>query len=221
MSDDQYRWPKAGEQLFRFDIGDQSNACLNFIGDQFDLYAVGYKRAADLLVEHVLDTNSNQDILIYPIAFLYRHYLELRMKDIIKDGNLLLDSINSYPKDHGINNLWDSCKVIIKQLDQKNSLADELEAIDDIIKEFSKIDPTSMAFRYPTDKKDNPSLPGIRHINLGNLKYVMESTAHFLDATSGILCIELDFKMEADRIHNEFNEAAEAEFNSYFSIDKW
>jgi len=69
MSDNQHHWPKKGEQLFRSDLSDHSNACLNFMNNQFDLYAVGYKRAADLLVDHAISTHSNQDILVYPIVF--------------------------------------------------------------------------------------------------------------------------------------------------------
>ena len=60
------------------------NACLNFasMNNKWNLYAEGYKQAGDLLVKHVMDTQSEQDILVYPIFFLYRHYIELRSKDI-------------------------------------------------------------------------------------------------------------------------------------------
>jgi hypothetical protein len=44
----------------------------------------------------------------------------------------------------------------------------DLEAIEENIKEFSTTDPSSMAFRYPIDKDDNPSLPGLSHINVRN-----------------------------------------------------
>jgi hypothetical protein len=69
MDEELNPWPKKGDQLFKSGVSDRSNACLNFTSDQFSLYATGYKRAGDLLVEHVEGTNSNQDILIYPIAF--------------------------------------------------------------------------------------------------------------------------------------------------------
>lgn len=221
MIDNQHHWPKKGEHLFRSDLRDHNNACLNFIKDQFDLYAVGYKRAADLLVEHAIITHSNQDTLVYPIVFLYRHYLELRMKDIIKDGNLLLDSPESYPKGHNISKLWEKCKVIIKKLNGSNGIMDEIKAVDENITEFSKIDPKSMAFRYPTDREDKPSLPGIKYINLGNLISVMMNIANFLDATCMMLCVELDFKEGGEKLYKEFNEEIEAEFNSNFYIDEW
>jgi hypothetical protein len=217
MNDDQKNWPMEKEKLFRSDINDFNNACLNFMDDQFDLYAVGYRKAAELLVEHTKTTNSNQDILVYPIVFLYRHYLELRMKDIIKDGNILLDFTESFPQDHLISGLWEKCKMIIEQLDHDNSMIDEINAVDENIKEFSKIDLKSMAFRYPTDKKGNPSLPGIKRTNLGNLSKVMLNIANFFDAASMIICVKLDLKRES----NDIIKAYEAEFNSSFSLEDW
>src|SRR5437016_3000297 len=52
--------------------------------------AWGFKRAADILASHVLATFAAGDLLIYPIGFLYRHQLELNLKDIILRANELL-----------------------------------------------------------------------------------------------------------------------------------
>ena len=125
------------------------------------------------------------------------------MKDIIKDGNLLLDSTESYPKGHNIHILWEKCKIIIKNLDRNSSIVEEIKAVDENIKEFSEIDPSSMAFRYPTDREDNPSLPSIKHINLGNLINAMTNIAYFFDATSSIICVELDLKKEMEEIYKD------------------
>jgi hypothetical protein len=80
MHDDLGPWPKKGNQLFKSDADWINNACLNFKEDQLNLYAIGYKRAAELLLEHVKNSGRDQDTLVYPIIFLYRHYLELRLK---------------------------------------------------------------------------------------------------------------------------------------------
>jgi hypothetical protein len=46
------------------------NACLKFGAGGSQLYASGYKRAAELLVEHALQQQMDLDTLVYPILFL-------------------------------------------------------------------------------------------------------------------------------------------------------
>lgn len=72
-------WPKKGDELFKPDIDWKNNACLNFSHDMSEIYISGYKSAGDILVEHVKQKKRNQDFLVYPIGFLYRQYLELRL----------------------------------------------------------------------------------------------------------------------------------------------
>jgi hypothetical protein len=56
-----------------------------------DLFAEGYKTAADILVKQVVEHSSHQDTLVYPIVFLYQQHIELRFKEIIREGLSLLD----------------------------------------------------------------------------------------------------------------------------------
>src|SRR5207245_1195494 len=84
-------WPRAGDVLFHSGDDWWHNACLNYGGNSWELYASGYKDAADILSERVFETRRHADFLIYPITFLYRHYLELRLKEMIVAGQALLD----------------------------------------------------------------------------------------------------------------------------------
>ena len=66
-----------------------NNARINhggLISNKWEVYAMGYKIATETLVDKVLSEQTNQDHLIYPIVFLYRHYIELRLKEIIDTG---------------------------------------------------------------------------------------------------------------------------------------
>jgi len=79
--------PRKGEKLFRGDLRDWiNNACLR----QGDDYACreGYRRGAQILVQAVGEKERDQDFLVYPIFFLYRHYVELVLKEIIKAGTI-------------------------------------------------------------------------------------------------------------------------------------
>lgn len=46
------------------------------------MYTIGYKEAGDLLLQYALNVG-RQNVLVYPIIFLYRHYIELQLKEII------------------------------------------------------------------------------------------------------------------------------------------
>jgi hypothetical protein len=198
MSESSIPWPRKGDHLFKGDDDWWHNACLNFLPDQWGIYADGYKLAGDILVEHVKNARRNQDILVFPIVFLYRQYIELRVKEIIRDGNQLLRIPESFPKHHKINELWRECRRILESFWPKGP-TDDLDAVEECIQQFSQKDPSSMAFRYPTDKQGNRSLPDLRHINLRNLSDVIDRIASLLDGASMGLSYYLEQKQEMEQ----------------------
>jgi hypothetical protein len=177
-------WPHKGDKLFKSGTDWWHNACLNYPGIDINTYALGYKQAADFLVRHVSQVRRYQDTLVYPIAFLYRQYLELRLKQLIRSGSMLLVMPRRSRKlHHGIDQYWKQCRNIMENIwpDEK---ADDFDAIEECIDEFVRIDPSSIGFRYPTSKDGSPSLRGLTHINLRNLGEVMDRIAALLDAAS-------------------------------------
>lgn len=154
---------------------------------------------ADLLVQHVLDTHRDQDFLIYPIIFLYRQFIELRLKELIKDGSRLLDRPKGIPMHHNILNLWNDCRIFLEEV-WPDGDSEELDSVECCIKEFAEIDPKSMAFRYPIDKDGTPSLPEeLRHINIRNLGEVMQRLGSLLDGCDTGISEMLSWKEEFDR----------------------
>ncbi len=162
--------------LFSADTDWTNNACLNWSHDSIGLYISGYKEAADILVSKVIETSSDQDILVYPIAFLYRQYIELQLKSIIKDSRHILEDGAGFPEHHKIKDLWCEAKRLMKNIiNNLDKTADEyitkndLKIIENIINDFVAIDPISFSFRYPTDKQGKTNLEGLTHINLRKL----------------------------------------------------
>lgn len=198
MNDNSKSWPKKGEQLFKSDIDRWHNACLNYCHDSYELYTLGYKRAADLLAEHILRTRRNQDVLVYPLVFLYRQYIELRLKELIKSGNLLLETPRRIPPHHKIDELWEQCRKILEKIfPEENS--EDFSAVEECIIQFSEKDHISMAFRYPTDKKGKKLLPSLTHINLKNFSRIMDNLASLLDSVSMGISHYLDLKSDMRR----------------------
>ena len=84
--DESFEYPNSKDKLFA-DNKDfwQLNACI----DKFNgiaAYASGYLEAAKLLARIVIYAQRHMDTLVYPIIYLYRHYLEIQLKDLIRTG---------------------------------------------------------------------------------------------------------------------------------------
>lgn len=174
-----------------------NNACLNCYLDGWGLYASGYKEAADLLVKGVEATGAGQDTLVYPVLFLYRQHLELQLKDLIRQARCLLDKPGSFPMGHHIGKLWQVCHDLLSEVSPNDSVA-ELNEIARLIGEFAALDPTSEAFRYPQDRNGNATLPGIRHINLRNVREVVEKISFILEGAEAQIDEYLSIKRDME-----------------------
>jgi hypothetical protein len=183
------------EPLFTSADDWQCNARLNWSDDPLELYAIGYKEAADILVKQVMETAFHQDALVYPICFLYRQYIELRLKEIIQSGRKLLDEKGSFPKHHKIQTLFATVKEVIKGVFQ-NEKEPNLSLPEHVISEFSKLDPDSSSFRYPTDKSGMSLISAISHINMRHLYEYIGKFAEDMDAISFSISVYHDRKRE-------------------------
>jgi hypothetical protein len=190
--------PTSGSVVFGSREDWQLNACLNFVDteSQWDLYADGYRRAGDILVDHAAATNSDQDILVFPIVFNYRQYLELRLKELLVLSRQLGDDREPIEPDHPLLPLWGRVRENIEKYWPTD---DNFDAVEEIIKQFNDVDPRSFAFRYPV-KKDfgTPSLPDQQHINLGQVRARISEIATVLDGVSALLSEYLDSKREQE-----------------------
>ena len=162
------------DKLFKSDDDWGNNACVNYLSDNWNIYVIGYKDAADVLVAHVEKHQRGQDFSVYPIVFLYRQYLELEIKYLIRQGRKLQDIHKPIPTIHQIDKLWGICSKLLHEISPGESER-ELSQIARLIDEFCKIDPNSTAFRYPLKWDGDPSLPpAIKIINLRNIKDVID-----------------------------------------------
>jgi len=188
---DEYPWPKPGDVLFTSDEDPQSDALLNWALKGWDAYASGYLEAANLLVEKALETGQRTDTLIYPVAFLYRHYLELRLKEITIQGGELISGQREFRLVHALDELWNSVRLILEKV-WPNGPTIDLDAVEKVILQFHNLDLTSEAFRYPVDRKHNATLSTLKHVGPRNLRDVMRRTAGLLEASSSAISMYLD-----------------------------
>lgn len=181
--------------LFASDPDPWHNAYLDRVPMPWGLYADGYRKAANLLVERC-ETFYDRNTLIYPIAFLYRQYIELALKEFILDGNRVVAEPHPLPTHHGLDQLWGVCKEIICERRLPVSPGD-LAAVERGIREFSNFDPTSDAFRYPVDKKGTPSKPlTAGSLSIRGLAATMDQVAARLRKLDGLLGADVDLERE-------------------------
>ena len=159
---------------------DQTNvmasACLGWGGKPDTLYSEGYLIAARSLAEKVCATHTDQDLLVYPIVYLYRHHVELVLKRLTVIGAFLIghELTGKQVKDLDklqLHQLWPNFKPILQEVCEQCSGGpipqEDIEGIDSYIKQLSEIDPTPQAFRYAVTKKGDPSLPSdLKIINI-------------------------------------------------------
>lgn len=172
------------------------NACLSPGGGDWDIYAIGYKRAGDILVQYVVDNKCDQDFLVYPIIFLYRQYLELRLKEIIFISSWLLGQGARIPKIHNLVSLWRQARAGIEEVWPDKETRKHLNALEARLKELCDVDSGSYAFRYPEDKEGGATLTGLEHINLKQVSDVVQGMSHVLDGSTSGMGEHLEAKQE-------------------------
>lgn len=179
-------WPNQDEQLFRSDTDWKLNACIGCCGHSLVSVASSYKEGAEVLARLTARGEALLDLAILPIVYLYRQYVELTIKDIIDSARRIEGDGERYPKHHNLKNLWKEAKRLIRK-HYREDTPKELDYVDPCVDEFDEHDPESFSFRYPTDKKGNRNLRGLKHINLRNLHDTMERLSSFLDCISSDL----------------------------------
>ena len=177
------------------------NACLNFSCFTDHGYIEGYRLSGDVLVQHVQDTGFDHDYLVYPIIFNFRHHFELILKKIIFDGSRLVGKKIDREKvmHHSLLKLWPMARSIMTTVDERYpGNRKEYAKTENVLRQFSNIDPDSMSARYPQDKAGKPNLQGLTHIDLLRLRDRVNETSEFLVDYSNWIMQNLQWKFEME-----------------------
>jgi hypothetical protein len=106
-------------------------------------------------------------------------------------------------KTHHLDQLWFDCKKLFQDIEQ-NMTEQDVAGLEACVMEFSAIDPSSMAFRYHVDTKNNPSLPyDLHYINIPNIARTMAKIHAFLDAMYMHIAVSLDQKQEMEAAYRD------------------
>ncbi|MBD1567508.1 hypothetical protein [Vibrio sp. S12_S33] len=183
------------ESLFSEHENWHTNACLNFQSDMSHGYIYGYKKAADALVKKIIKNHSEIDYLVYPIVFLYRHHIELQLKNIIELNIQLHDSNDKVTPTHKIKDLWPQVKGYYRKLNNRSNQK-EISFIDKIMDELCTIDPESMNFRYSKTRSGEIPNKDLKQINVEVFSALIGKVSDALETFEYQMRYELDNKSE-------------------------
>jgi hypothetical protein len=190
--------PDKDDVLFRSDKDLEADARIGCTVADW-LYCTGFRRAAQRLVEHVCDTGNDQDFLIYPIVYLYRHHTELVLKSIFESASGLLDRALTQDERrtlgrHDLLALWQATRPLLNPIcdraDSPPFPAAELDGIDSCIRQLHEQDPNGQHFRYATMKTESARGTGTKVPSRGaNLKPI--NVRAFADSMDRLVsCLE-------------------------------
>ncbi|MFY8327179.1 hypothetical protein [Pseudoalteromonas sp. ZZD1] len=182
-------------KLFEGIEKDHSNADIGWMNNKSPFYNEGYKAAArELTLDYGGRSTTEKDTLVFPVVFLYRQYIELTLKDLIRelDNKLGYKRNDNILAQHKLLPLWDAA---IKQYDtfikQENitlvfTSTSHKERI--IVNQFNQIDEDSFSFRYASDKKGKETLGGVDYISVDNFKSQIEQVVTYIEKMIETLC---------------------------------
>lgn len=189
-----------------------------WLGRGWDTYAEGYLLAGHALVDHLLRTKGfDQDFLIYPIVFMYRQYLELRLKELLRSGKALLDQSlgDKEAWGHDILSLWRKVRPLLEQVWPESSREGWHHLIEARIAELAATDQKSMAFRYPDVPMAGLEAPK-NYINPVHVRTVMIGISHVLEGSSIGMGEYLNAKNEMEA---EYRQEMEAEMRAEWEAE--
>lgn len=182
----EFRWPRQGDVPFV--VADEPFDNANIADDGFTrlvLMTDGYKEAGDLMVQAASDDRSKRDVLVFPIIFNYRQFLELSLKYQLATYGPAVD-IEPNWNTHYLDKLWDQFWELLERYGTKDP--DEADpVVGNIILEFAKIDPGSYSYRYPVDRRGNPVPVAYSDLHLPTLAGVMDKVAGYFTGCDGYL----------------------------------
>jgi len=175
------------------------NAALDRWTSLADAHQEGFRRATEILLEYFLEdiesAANDRDTVVLPILFLFRHYLEIRFKEIITTGNQLLGSSSKLPSGHKLRSLWLKCLTVCEEI-YGSEFPGDMKLIEECVNDLEKLDCTSQNFRYPLDLKGN--VPFVQVVI--SLRILSDISKMVMDSLEGISS-DLSIKCDSQREH--------------------
>lgn len=165
------------------------------------LYIIGYRKAAELLMDEAFKSSKNMNLNFLPACYLYKNALELSLKEIVFDiynQETALEHI--YHKKHSILGLWQCIEDRALKL-ANGSKKDSMYTYNyGLLNEIHIFDGKSDKFRYPIDKYLEYHFKKQKKYNIESFNMLFNQTLTFLNGISGMVVhyneMQAEYEME-------------------------
>ncbi len=151
-----------------------------------------YKEAADIIISYIEDgkINGHPDIYFFPIAYLYRHSIELFLKQLIQHGVQLQilqeeEELTEIMSDHKLYPSWNKVRIVLEEV-WPDGDKNDLKNVERLIQEFHNLDKSGQSFRYSKDKAGKPTTEQLpASVDLKALRDTCNALCSFFDSCGG------------------------------------
>ena len=119
--------------------------------------------------------------MIYPIAFQFRHAIELGIKGLLQLLPRIWGENAGVAKTHKLLDNWKILKIYLEREEVFDPDGEGIAKVDSILIDFLAIDPEGQAFRYPTSNRGEMHLEKLSCINIGVLEEAIEFISKAFD----------------------------------------
>lgn len=185
-------WPGDKDKAFKEGLHwDSTVACLDYWikrhGSDVPL-PEAYKEAADIIISYIQEgkINKHPDMYFFPIAYLYRHGIELSLKELVQHGIQLRileedEKLEEVMGDHKLYPLWNKVRIVLEEV-WPDGDKNDLRNVERLIQEFHNIDPSGQSLRYSKDKTGKPTTDKLpESVDLKELRKTCDRLFHFFD----------------------------------------
>lgn len=188
-------WPNPDSSIFNIRNHGSRCSSLEWARGQRYGYEEGYRRAAVVLFEHVEETGRGLESLIFPLAYIWRHAIELQLKRILVDGSTLQEVDPPKHYKHNLVDLWELAKPILVALDDVEP--EGTDVVEHVLGEIQKLDPEDTGFRFHQNRKGEPNLEYVpSHFDVRNFHEVCTEVLTFLECGNSEISARLDWQAE-------------------------
>jgi hypothetical protein len=156
-----------------------------------------YYDAAAALVDLAIEKGRMGESYFFPICYLYRQYIELSLKHLVALGNRINSEETAELRTHNLTDLWKRCRPVIQMVFPHDDQS-QVAALERLLNEFQRIDPSSTAFRYEDEAQKLHDVHNLNNISLANLAEVMRRVALLLNGCGAGFAEALSWKHDME-----------------------
>ena len=193
-----FPWPGSDDDLLDVSGPWTGHAILDWQRDTVIGRMEGYRRAAEVLVQHALEHRADLDFLIYPVANCWRHHIELQLKYLLPILKRLLGEPAGSIKGHDVVKLWDEVQPRLASAFPEEPRADS-DNVGRLLRQLHNLDPDGQNFRYHRRTDGSLALTNIGRLDIQTWHKVLVRVSNFLSAAADHTSYHQEIKDELER----------------------